>query len=140
MMEDKIYITLIGKKKITEEIRHLKFEVRPKIVKEVEEARAQGDLSENAEYHAARERLAMIDAKTNNLEFKLLTKVKLINLDSMKEISYRIVGDFETDPQNNEISINSPIARALIGKIVGDEVTVRTPGGQKTFEIVEINV
>lgn len=155
-MSDKIYITIQGKRKIEEEIKSLKSK-RPKVVIELEDARAQGDLSENAEYHAARERLGHIDGRVMDLENKLATaeiiditkidtskvvfgtRVKLVNVDTEEEVDYRIVGDFEAEPQRFEISINSPIARALIGKTVGDEVTVNTPGGKKEFEIIEIN-
>lgn len=157
-MNDKIYMTLKGKKKMEEEFHRLKTQERPTIVKEMEAARAMGDLSENFEYHAARNRLGQIDGKINELDDKLArmevvdiskisnskvvfgTCVKLFNVDTEEETSYRIVGDFEADPNNNEISINSPIAKALIGKIVGDEVTVRTPGGIRIFEIIEISL
>jgi len=157
-MRNKVYATKNGKLKMEEEFTRLKSELRPKIVLELEAARAMGDLSENFEYHAAKDRLGLIDAKINDLEDKLArlevvdtsridnskvvfgTKVKLVNLETEEEVAYRIVGDFEAEPSRNEISINSPIAKALIGKKVGDEVTVRTPGGIKQFEVLEIEV
>jgi transcription elongation factor GreA len=156
-MREKLYITLGGKKKMEAELSRLKGRERPKVLIELEAARAQGDLAENAEYHAAREKLGILNAKINDLEDKLTrievvdiskidnskvvfgTSVSLINLNTDEEVTYRIVGDFEADVNKNEISINSPLARALIGKIVGDEVTVSTPGGKKEFEIIEIN-
>ena len=155
-MEGKIYITPKGKRKIESEIRRIKTEVRPKIVLELEDARSHGDLSENAEYHAAKERLGHIDGKIQDLEDKLTRieivdtsrletskvvfglKVKLVNIESMEESTYRIVGDYEADPLVGEISIHSPIAKALIGKSLGDEVSVVTPGGTKSFEIIGI--
>jgi transcription elongation factor GreA len=157
-MSNKIYATKTGKVKMEEEFTRLKNNLRPKIVIELEAARAMGDLSENFEYHAAKDRLGLIDAKINDLEDKLArlevvdtskidnskvvfgTKVKLVNLETEDEVTYRIVGDFEADASHNEISINSPIAKALIGKKVGDEVTVHTPGGIKQFEVLEIEV
>ncbi len=156
-MEGKIYITLVGKRKMEEEVRRLKGKERPKVISEVEVAREHGDLSENAEYHAAKERLGHINGKIADIEDKLTravvvdiskidtskvvfgTIVTIVNLDNMKESSYRIVGDYEANLDNNEISINSPIARALIGKHVGDEVSVSTPSGKKDFEIIDIN-
>ena len=156
-MLEKMYITIEGKRKLEEELSKIRFKDRPKIVRELDEARQQGDLSENAEYHAAKERLAHIDAKINDLETKLVraevvdisridaskvvfgTKVKLVDLNTGQELTYRIVGDFEADVAKNEISINSPIAKALIGKEAGDSVSVRTPGGQREFEIIEIS-
>ena len=156
-MQKRMYMTHKGKQKLEIELRKIKFKDRPKVLTELEAAIAQGDLSENAEYHAAKERLGIINAKIDDLESKLAraevvdiskidiskvvfgTLVKLVNLDTMAEISYRIVGDFEAEIENNEISISSPVARVLIGKTVGDEVTVNTPGGVKQFEIVEIN-
>jgi transcription elongation factor GreA len=157
-MVNKVYATKNGKLKMEEEFTRLKNNLRPKIVVELEAARAMGDLSENFEYHAAKDRLGLIDAKINDLEDKLArievvdtskidnskvvfgTKVKLVNLETEDEVSYRIVGDFEADASQNEISINSPIAKALIGKKVGDEVTVHTPGGIKQFEVLGIEV
>lgn len=153
----KIYITIEGKKRLEEDLSRIKYKERPKVVKELDEARQQGDLAENAEYHAAKERLAHMDAKIDDLESKLAraevvdiskidtsrvvfgTRVRLIDLKTDKEMTYRIVGDFEADVSKNEISINSPIAKALIGREEGDNVTVNTPGGQREFEIIEIS-
>lgn len=149
-------ITAEGKARLVAELNHLKTVERPNIVKEIETARAHGDLSENAEYHAAKEKQSHIEGRINQLDDYLsraevidVSKVdgsrvvfgvvvKLFDEKSEKELSYRIVGDMESDIQKGHISIGSPIAKALIGKEVGDQVTVQTPGGSRLLEIVEI--
>jgi transcription elongation factor GreA len=154
----RIPITPEGKTRLTEEISHLKTVERPKIVREIEAARSHGDLSENAEYHAAKERQGHVEARIRFLEDHLaradvidLAKVdgsrvvfgvgvRLHDGSSDQEVEYRIVGDLESDIQKGLISISSPIGRALIGKEVGDQVVVQTPGGRREFEIVEITV
>jgi transcription elongation factor GreA len=150
-------ITSKGFTTLTAELKRLKSVVRPKIVKAIEVARAHGDLSENAEYDAAKEAQALNEAKIGQLEDTLgradiidTSKlsgdkvvfgaiVTLFDLETEKELQYQIVGKKEADIKLNLISIESPIARALISKEQGDEVNVRTPGGERTFEIVDVN-
>ncbi len=155
---DKIPFTPEGLEKIKKELEHLIKVERRNVIKAIEEARAHGDLSENAEYEAAKEKQAHIEGRIQELSTVIANaevipplkqapervqfgvKVRLLNLETDEEVVYRIVGPYEADPSNGSISINSPIARALIGKEVGDEVKVKTPGGTKTFEILEIEV
>ena len=138
------------------EVKHLKSVERPRIIKAIEEARAHGDLSENAEYHAAKEQQAWNEARVAELEDKLsraevidITKlggdtvkfgacVTLVDEDTEEEAMYQIVGEFEADVKKGKISISSPIARALISKRKGDSVEVMTPGGGKSYEILKI--
>ena len=154
----KVPMTLRGADKLREELRHRKSELRPKIIASVEEARAHGDLKENAEYAAAREqhgfnegRITEIEAKLSNAQVIDPTKltrngkvvfgvtVELSDSDSGEELRYQIVGEDEADIKQNLISINSPIARALIGKSEGDEVGVATPRGTRELEIVAVH-
>ena len=153
---EKIPMTAEGYEALQEEIRHLKTVERERIIKAIAEARAHGDLSENAEYHAAKEQQAWNEARVAELEDKLSraevidvaslsgdrvqfgATVKLIDEDTEKEVTYQIVGDLEADVNKGRISISSPIARALIGKSVGDVVEVNTPGGGKSYEILEV--
>ena len=154
---DKIPMTAHGAEAIREELDRLKSEERPRIVKAIAEAREQGDLRENAEYQYAKEEQGFIEGRIHDLEGKLsnvqiidVTKipctgkvifgvtVMLMNRDNDEEITYQIVGDEEADIKVNKLSIYSPIARALIGKQEGDEVSVETPGGQVEYEILEI--
>jgi len=140
------------------ELDHLKGVLRPRIVADIAEAREHGDLKENAEYHAAREeqgfcegRIQEIEGKLSNAQVIDVTKmnnngrvifgstVTLLDLDSEKEVTYRIVGEDEADIKSNLLSVGSPIARAFIGKELDDEVTVTTPGGVKEFEITNID-
>lgn len=134
------------------ELKRLKHEERPAVVEAIEEARAHGDLSENAEYHAAKERQGMIEARVNELEDKMSraevidptrlsgeravfgATVTLIDEDD-KKVTYQIVGADEADVSKGRISFTSPIGRALIGKSTGDEVEVVTPGGEKYYDI-----
>jgi len=153
---DKIPMTIIGHEALQNEIKRLKSIERPAIISAIAEARKHGDLSENAEYHAAKEQQAMNEAKISDLEDKLskadvidISKlsgniikfgaiVTLVDEDTEKESKYQIVGEFESDITKGLISISSPIARALIGKSIGDSVEVATPGGGKSYEIIQI--
>jgi len=157
-MTVRIPITAEGKTKLTEELTRLKSLERPKIVKEIEIARGHGDLSENAEYHAAKEKQSHVEGRIQQLEDQIsrlevidLSKldgervvfgvsVTVYDLASEKEHTYRIVGDLEGDLQKGLISVSSPLAKALIGKEVGDEVIVVTPGGRREVEITGIRV
>jgi transcription elongation factor GreA len=148
----KFPMTPEGARKLREELVRLK-EERPRISRDIEVAREHGDLSENAEYHAAKERQGMVEARIKDLEDKLSraevidptklsgTKVRfgatvtLINVATDEEVKYRIVGAEESDLNQGSISISAPLARALIGKEVGDEVTVQLPIGQRKYEI-----
>ncbi|WP_026958543.1 transcription elongation factor GreA [Aliagarivorans taiwanensis] len=152
-----IPMTVRGADQLREELEHLKTVRRPAIIDAIAEAREHGDLKENAEYHAAREqqgfcegRIQEIEAKLSNVQVIDVTKmpnngkvifgatVTLLNLDTEGEVTYQIVGDDEADLKQNMISVNSPIARALIGKQLDDEVTVHTPGGEVDYEITEV--
>jgi transcription elongation factor GreA len=151
----KVPLTATGAKKLREQVKELKSVERPRITQAIAEARAHGDLSENAEYHAAREqqsflegRIAaiesalananIIDVKTVNADDKVVfgTTVDLQNLENDKEVTYQIVGEIEADIELNLISITSPIARAMIGKEVGDIIEVNAPGGVVKYEIL----
>ncbi len=155
---DRIPFTSEGLEKIKQELDHLIRVERRKVVKAIEEARAHGDLSENAEYEAAKERQAYIEGRIQELSGILAkaevipplkeapdrvqfgVKVRLLNLETDEEVVYQIVGPYESDPANGKISVSSPIARALIGKEIGEEVRVKTPSGEKVFEILDIEV
>lgn len=155
---ERVPMTQEGKVKLSQELSQLKNTERPNVVNEIEVARSHGDLSENAEYHAAKEKQGMIEARIQYLEDQLGraeiidlskidgsrvvfgVKVKLLDTETEKEMTYRIVGDLESDLEQGQISISSPIAKALIGKEVGDQVTVATPGGRRELEIVDITV
>ena len=153
---DRIPMTAGGYKALEDEIQHLKLVERPTVIKMITEARAHGDLSENAEYHAAKERQAFIEGRVMDLEDKLsradvidVSKlsgktvkfgaiVTLADEDTDAKVKYQIVGDLEADAKKGRISISSPIARALIGKTVGDSVEVQTPRGAKSYEVVGV--
>jgi transcription elongation factor GreA len=154
---NKVPMTVIGSEKLKTELHRLKTVERPRIIQAIAEARAHGDLSENAEYHAAKEQQGFIEGRIRELEHKLsaaqVIDPQTINangkvvfgatLDLMDEhngqqVTYQIVGDHEADLAHGKISINSPIARALIGKEQGDVVEVRVPDGVRQFEILEI--
>lgn len=154
---NKAPMTVAGAEKLREELNKLKNIERPKITQAIAEARAHGDLKENAEYHAAREqqsfnegRIADIEGKLSNAEIIDVTKinangkvvfgttVKLLNLNNEEQVSYTIVGEDEADIKQSKISFGSPIARGLIGKTQGDEVSVQTPGGIVDYEIIEV--
>lgn len=139
-----------------ENVKFMKSVERPRIIKAIEEARAHGDLSENAEYHAAKEAQGWNETKVQEIEDRLSraevidptklsgdvvmfgAKLTLIDQDTDAEVKYQIVGDFEADVKKGRISISSPIARALIGKKKGDSIEVNTPGGGKSYEIVKV--
>lgn len=153
---DKIPMTIGGHKDLTEEYRRRTSEDRPAIIAAISEARAHGDLSENAEYHAAKEQQSLNEGRIKELEALLalaeiidVTKlsgstvkfgatVKLVDEESEKEKSYMIVGDAEADLSKGRISISSPIARAMIGKSIGDSFEVAAPGGSKSYEILAL--
>ena len=154
---NKAPMTVAGAEKLREELNRLKNVERPQISQAIAEARAHGDLKENAEYHAAREqqsfnegRIADIEGKLSNADIIDVTKVnangkvvfgttvKLFNLNNEDEVTYTIVGEDEADIKAGKISFGSPIARALIGKKEGDEVSVQTPGGLVDYEIMQV--
>jgi transcription elongation factor GreA len=155
-MEGKIPMTPEGNSRLREELKNLKEVERHKISREIGVARDHGDLSENAEYHAAKEKQGWIEARIKDLEDKLSraeiidpaklsgTKVafgatvKLSNIDTEEETVYRLVGADEANLDQGSISITSPLARALIGREVGDEVKVRMPAGERLYEILEV--
>jgi len=150
-------LTLKGAERLREEAAHLKKVVRPQIIAAIAEARAHGDLKENAEYHAAREQQSFTEGRIRHLEAELasaqvidVTKlnpggkvvfgatVTLYDEEKDSEITYQIVGDLEADIKESRIAITSPIARAMIGKEQGDEIVVKAPGGDLTYEIVNV--
>ena len=150
-------LTLEGAERLREELKRLKTVERPRIIDAIAEARAHGDLSENAEYHAAREEQGFIEGRIKELDSVLGqaqvidpktldaggrivfgSTVELLNIKTDEEVSYQIVGNLESDIAKSRISISSPIARALIGKEEGDEVEVQTPGGVTTYEILSV--
>ncbi len=150
-------LTVEGAEMLKEELQRLKSKERPAVINAIVEARAQGDLSENAEYDAAKERQSFIEGRIAELEGKLsaaqiidpklidgdgrvvfAATVTLEDLDSGDKVTYKIVGDDEADLKVKKISISSPIARALIGKYAGDTVEVQTPGGVREYEILEV--
>jgi transcription elongation factor GreA len=155
-MEGKIPMTPEGNGRLKEELKNLKEVERPKISREIAVAREHGDLSENAEYHAAKERQGWIEARIKDLEDKLSraeiidpaklsgskvafgATVKLSNIETEEETVYRLVGADEANLDQGSISITSPLARALIGREVGDEVKVRMPAGERLYEILEV--
>lgn len=149
-------ITTQGYERLKVEIDNLKNVERPRIIKQIADAREHGDLKENAEYHTAKDRQGFIEAQIGDLEDKFLraevidisklsgdqikfgATVKLENLDSGKEVTYKIVSEFEANIDDGLISSMSPVARALINKEIGDEVEIKTPGGVINYEILEI--
>lgn len=153
---ERIPMTAAGFKALEDEINHLKTVERPAIIRMIAEARAHGDLSENAEYHAAKERQAFIEGRVMELEDKIgraevidVSKlsgttvkfgatVTLVDEDTDAKVKYQIVGDLEADAKGGRISISSPIARALISKSKGDSVEVTTPGGSRSYEILKV--
>jgi len=151
-------MTLRGAEALRNELKRLKSEDRPRVIKAIAEARSHGDLSENAEYHAAREQQGFIEGRIGEIEAKLSTAeiidpstvtnngkvifgatVGLEGQDDGKAISYQIVGEDEADIKSGRISITSPIARALVGKSAGDVVDVAAPGGTRSYEIVKVD-
>jgi len=157
-MAGQIPMTRNGVERLKEELHQLKSQDRPNIIQAIAEARAQGDLSENAEYESAKERQGFIEGRIAEIEAKLSNvqiidpaalnadgkcvfgaTIELEDLDEEKKFTYQIVGDDEADIKANKISVSSPLARALIGKEEGDVVEVETPGGQKTYEITNVS-
>ncbi len=153
---EKIPMTVAGYNRLQEELRHLKSVERPAVIKAIAEAREHGDLSENAEYHAARERQSFIEGRVLELEdrisraevidvaklsgsaIKFGATVTVADEDTDEESTFQIVGQDESNIKNGLLSITSPLARALIGKTVGDNVEVATPGGSKSYEVVAV--
>ncbi|GAB2604937.1 transcription elongation factor GreA [Nitrincola alkalisediminis] len=153
----RVPMTVAGEAALRAELEQLKTKDRPKVIADIAEARAHGDLKENAEYHAAREQQGFIEGRIRELEYKLSlaqvidvskiphtgkvifgVTVSLVNLDTDEEVSYQIVGDDEADIKKQKISVNSPIARALIGKEEGDVTAVNTPAGMTEYEITHV--
>ena len=153
---EKIPLTRAGFTRLEAELKHLKSVERPEIIAAISEARAHGDLSENAEYHSAKEKQSFIEGRIKELEgvigladvidptklsggIKFGATVEVVDEDTDEEKTYQIVGEYEADIENGKLNIKSPLARALIGKDEGDSVEVRTPGGEKSYEILKIS-
>jgi transcription elongation factor GreA len=153
----KLPITRTGAQKLREELQRLKTHERPRVIQAIAEARSHGDLSENAEYHAAREQQGFIEGRIAEIEGKLSNAqvidvrtvnangkvvfgatVELIHIETEQSVCYQIVGEDEADIKANLISIRSPIARALIGKEAGDVIVVNAPAGKMEYEILEV--
>ena len=155
--DSRVPMTYQGYQRLLEGLKRLKSVERPKLVQEIEEARDHGDISENAEFHAAKDRQSLLDVQIREIEDRLARSqvievsklsgdkvvfgatVTLADGDTGDKVVYQIVGDHEAEPKNGKISISSPVARALIGKCEGDEVQVRTPTGVRTFEILGLD-
>ena len=155
-MSTTLPLTVRGKEMLAEELKRLIHQDRPEVIKQIEEARSHGDLSENAEYDAAKEKQALVEGRIQDIQSKLAgaeivdpakiesdtvvfgAKVKMLDYDSDAEVTYQIVGVDEADVKNGYISILSPIARALIGKKVGDVAVVASPKGEKEYEVLEL--
>lgn len=153
---DSIPFTKAGYEALKEQVRHLKTVERPQVVQAIAEARAHGDLSENAEYEAAKERQAFVEGKIRELEYKVAyadvidpkavntdsavfgCTVVLENLDTEEEVTYQLVGSDESDISQGRISVSSPLGRAIVGRKVGDEVVVQAPGGKRAYEVIDI--
>ena len=154
---DKEPITVNGLKKLKLELEDLKNVQRPKVVEAIAEARSHGDLKENAEYHAAKELQGLIEAKISEIESALSnaqvidvneipetgrvvfgSTVRIYDIDNDKDVTYKIVGNLESDPEKGDISIDTPIAKGLVGKFVDDEIQIETPSGSLNFEILEV--
>ena len=149
-------MTASGLQRLEEELRHLKSVERPAIIRAIAEARSHGDLSENAEYHAARERQSFIEGRVLELEeivsaaevidpstlsgdhIKFGAHITLVDEETEKEASYQIVGVHEADIKAQRLSISSPLAKALIGKKAGDTISVPAPGGDRTYEVLQV--
>jgi transcription elongation factor GreA len=149
-------MTAGGFARLEEELRYLKSTARPEVIRAIAEAREHGDLSENAEYHAARERQSFIEGRVAELEDKIAraevidvaslngktvkfgATVTLVDEDTDAEAAYQLVGEMEADVKEGRLSITAPLARALIGKEVGDSVEVMTPAGSKAYEILKV--
>jgi transcription elongation factor GreA len=146
-----------GHQRLVAELKHAKEVLRPKVVQDIAEARAHGDISENSEYEDAKERQALLEGRIRQVETAIATceviditkvpqkdlvvfgaTVVMVNTETDEEVRYTVVGDFESDVKAGKISYTSPIGRAIIGKTSGDEVKVETPSGRRTFEIITI--
>jgi transcription elongation factor GreA len=156
MMMERVPMTILGFKRLEDELQRLKAVERPRIIAAISEARAHGDLSENAEYHAAKEQQGMNEARVADLEDKISradvidtsklsgesvkfgATVSLEDDDNGDKVKYTIVGDLEANLREGKISISSPIARALIGKVKGDNVEVTTPKGSRSFQVLKV--
>ena len=153
----RVPLTKEGEIAIKEKLSNLKFVERPKISNAIAEARAHGDLKENAEYHAAKELQALVETKISEMENALAnaqvidvkeipetgrvifgSTVKVYDIENDKEIKYKIVGNLESDPEKGQISIDTPIAKGLVGKFVDDEINIQTPSGNLKYEILEV--
>lgn len=157
-MSDRVPMSRWGYQKLEQELRRLKSVDRPTIVKEIEAARAHGDISENAEFHAAKERQGQIESRIRRVEDRLARAqvidpsgqapdqvrfgltVELEDVETGEKVTYTILGEEESDAANGRISVTSPVARALLGKEVGASVTVRVPKGTREFEILQIRI
>lgn len=155
-MIERIPMSMTGHKKLKDELTRLERVERPQIVKAIEVAREHGDLKENAEYHAAKERQGLVEGRVLELKDKLSraeiidcskvsiaravfgTVVSLVDMDTDEEISYQLLGPEESDVKKGSISVLSPLGRSILGKEVGDEVIAKTPGGTREFEVIEI--
>ena len=155
-MIDKVPTTKEGLEKLRQELHTIITIDRPKNIKAIEEARSHGDLSENAEYHAAKERQSFLEAKINELEMAISrsevieisdepaeniifgSTVELKNLVNNKTVTYQLVGPYESSPEEGKISVTSPLGKALVGNEEGDYIKLKTPGGLQEFEILEI--
>ena len=154
---NRIPLTKDGEILIKEKLSNLKFIERPKISEAIAEARAHGDLKENAEYHAAKELQGLIESKINEIESALAnaqvidvkdipetgrvvfgSTIQIYDIDSDKEITFKIVGNLESNPDKGDISIDTPIARGLVGKFVEDEIIIETPSGKLNYEILDV--
>jgi transcription elongation factor GreA len=153
---DRVPVTRQGFEALRKELQNLKKIERPRNIKAIEEARAHGDLSENAEYAAAKDRQGFIEGRINELEFKLAnidiietdklpkdravfgSRVVLENIETGEDVCYQLVGPDESDIENGRISVSSPIGKAILGRKPGDELTVVVPGGRRSFELVKI--
>lgn len=152
---EKIPLTRAGFDKLDAELKHLKSVERPAIIRAISEAREHGDLSENAEYHSAKEKQSFIEGRVKELEgvisladvidvaklsgtIKFGATIDLVDEDTDEEKTYQIVGEYEADIENGKLNMQSPLSRALIGKEEGDSVDVRTPGGTRSYEILKI--
>tara|TARA_B100000963_G_scaffold200072_1_gene174190 strand:- start:8016 stop:8492 length:477 start_codon:yes stop_codon:yes gene_type:complete len=154
----RVPLTKEGEVSLKEQLANLKFVERPQISQAIAEARAHGDLKENAEYHAAKELQALMEAKISEIENALAnaqiidvkdipvtgrvvfgSTIEIYDIDNDKNITYKIVGNLESDPDKGKISIETPIARGLVGKFEGDEVKIETPSGPLSFEIIKVS-
>ena len=153
---DRVPVTRQGFEALRKELQNLKKIERPRNIKAIEEAREHGDLSENAEYAAAKDRQGFIEGRINELEFKLAnidiietdklpkdravfgSKVVLENIETGDDVCYQLVGPDESDIENGRISVSSPIGKAILGRKAGDELTVEVPGGRRSYELVKI--